>query len=353
MPRFHVPEYGNFLKMDLDGNPPFDLPKETCAHIKAFRLKDGNYATIFTGDGFDYNGHLSIEGRGAKFTLDYASYNASESPLKIILAQAMTVNDKMDFVVQKAVELGAMGICPIVTERSQVRISEERRDKKTSRYLSISAGAAEQSGRSVVPFVRQVEKLADFLKKLESMEEEMGDVQERINSLNIPRYVKNEADMADIWMERRYFYSDMERGVAYPKGIVKIILDPFSGVPIKDLPLALNEDPNGPPPLPGYTFVNGRGFPKFPLVDPRPAILILIGPEGGFSPDEMEECLNHGFMGVNLGPRVLRTETAALSAISALQAIFGDFSSNGPMMGEPGSSPNPDHNQHPAIWLKD
>jgi 16S rRNA (uracil1498-N3)-methyltransferase len=151
----------------------------------------------------------------------------------------------MDWILQKATELGVAAFVPVTSERSEVRLDAERADKRVAHWRSVVRSACEQSGRAVVPAVAAPHSLAGALDAL-------------------------------------------------PVG-ARFLLDPFADDAIGAIHLQ------------------------------DPACVLAIGPEGGWSPRDREQLLAAGFSGLRLGPRVLRTETAGLAAIAALQAGFGDF----------------------------
>jgi len=170
--------------------------------------------------------------------------NPVESPLKLHLGQGISRGDRMDFVIQKAVELGVTEITPLFTERCGVKLDAERLAKRTEQWQKIAIAACEQSGRSVVPLVHTAIQLTKWL--------------------------------------------------AQETKDLKLTLDPWTSDSIK-------------------TIAGSQ------------TIRLVIGPEGGFTDAEVAQTKDAGFMAVRLGPRVLRTETAALTAISALQLQFGDL----------------------------
>ncbi|HEX5793474.1 MAG TPA: 16S rRNA (uracil(1498)-N(3))-methyltransferase, partial [Rheinheimera sp.] len=164
--------------------------------------------------------------------------------LKIHLGQGISRGDRMDFAIQKAVELGVTEITPLFTERCGVKLDGERLAKRNEQWQKIAVSACEQSGRSIVPTVHPAINLQDWL--------------------------------------------------AQQTKELKLTLHPRANDTIKTL-------------------------------TPNSHLRLVIGPEGGFTDHEMQQTSNAGFQGIQLGPRVLRTETAALTAISALQLQFGDL----------------------------
>ena len=167
-------------------------------------------------------------------------------PVEIYLAQGIARGEKMDFVIQKAVEMGVTQIYPVITERCNVRLDSEREQKRLQHWQAVVVSACEQSGRNYVPIVHAPMKLNLWL-----------------DSVNADK---------------------------------KFVLSPH---------------------------VENKLQEK--MAQPA-SIAILIGPEGGLSDQEVSAASQHGFTALQLGPRVLRTETAALAALAVLQFQFGDFS---------------------------
>ena len=168
-----------------------------------------------------------------------------ESPLQIVLVQALASGDKMDWVMQKAVELGASAIQPVQAERSVLRLAGERADKRQAHWQQVAVAACEQCGRNRIPEVRPLQALAHWLAA----------------------------------------HRDALCYVLAPGGAASFAEEPA----------------------------------------PQQAVHVLVGPEGGWSDAELAAFDAAGCRRVRLGPRVLRTETAGLAAIAALQARWGDF----------------------------
>lgn len=215
--------------------------------IRVLRLKVGDEITFFNGDGNDYQATLTeVNKKQAKADIKSTAIISNESPLNIHLGQGISRGDRMDFTLQKSVELGVNSITPLFTERCGVKLNAERLEKKRQQWQKIVISACEQSGRSVVPQVRQPMALQEWL---------------------------DEATQA-----------------------LKINLHPRANHSIMGLPLSCER------------------------------VRLLIGPEGGLTDEEIELAGAANYTEVLLGPRVLRTETAALTAITALQCKFGDLS---------------------------
>ncbi|MDD2834278.1 MAG: 16S rRNA (uracil(1498)-N(3))-methyltransferase [Methylotenera sp.] len=225
------------------------LSESAAAHAtRALRLEVGDQATVFNGDGFDYECILSaVKKNNVLVNIIKATEVHNESPLNITLLQAISSGDRMDFTIQKSVELGVKKIQPITSLRSVVKLSAVRAEKRTEHWQNIAISACEQSGRAIVPKVLMPVSLENWL------------------------------------------------GLNSAEKTTRILLNPVGAKKLTEL-------------TPEST-----------------AIQLLIGAEGGLSENEITLATSHGFQSILLGPRVLRTETAALAAISAMQLQWGDF----------------------------
>lgn len=223
-----------------------DLADDAANHVgRVLRMQAGDALKLFNGDGFDYDATiLAVGKKNVTVALADREFRAVESPLRIHLGQGISRGDRMDFAIQKAVELGVTAITPLFTERCGVKLDAERAEKKREQWQKIAIAACEQSGRAVVPLVHPLKPLSAWL--------------------------------------------------AEPTNELKLTLDPWTSATIKTL-------------------------------TPTTALRLVIGPEGGFSDYEISATTSAGFQAVRLGPRVLRTETAALTAIAALQLQLGDL----------------------------
>ena len=230
-----------------------DLPGAACEHLlRVLRLSENAALLLCNDDGIDYRAMLVDVGkRGARARILDASPNHAESPLRIVLAQALARGEKMDWVIQKATELGVAAIQPIVTERTEVRLDAERAGRRLAHWQAVAVAACEQCGRARVPTISEPAALATY------------------------------AAGADT-------------------GAIRLALDPDGG----SLADALSGNS---------------------LHDATTPIHLVIGPEGGLSERDHAQLRVAGFRGLRLGPRILRTETAGLAALAALQALAGDF----------------------------
>lgn len=231
---------------EIQPGSQFALTDDAANHVgRVLRMQSGQSLQLFNGDGHNYAATITEVGKKQlRVYIDSVSNNPVESPLRIHLGQGISRGDRMDFAIQKAVELGVTEITPLFTERCGVKLDGERLAKRTEQWQKIAISACEQSGRSVVPTVHPAVNLQHWL--------------------------------------------------ATPTKALRLTLDPRAVATIKTL-------------------------------TPASEIQLVIGPEGGFTDSEVSQTAAAGFTGITLGPRILRTETAALTAISALQLQFGDL----------------------------
>jgi 16S rRNA (uracil1498-N3)-methyltransferase len=237
-----------FFPGDIPAHGIAALPAEQAHHaVHVLRLTEGDVVTLFDGCGTEYRATLERVSRSAvRVRVGDAKRVSRESPLAVTLGQGISSGERMDYTIQKAVELGAFEIQPIACERSVVRLAAERAVKRLAHWQAIAAAACEQCGRNVVPRIHPVVSLAQWLSSL-------------------------------------------------PAGALRVTLSPDADATIREV----NEPPS--------------------------RVLLLVGPEGGLSPAERLDAQNAAFRALRLGPRVLRTETAAVAALAAMQTLWGDF----------------------------
>jgi len=235
-----------YTQQQLADSKTVQLDEETSHYIcRVLRLKAGAPLILFNGDGRDYHAVLDrADKKQVSVSILHAEQTCRESRLHITLGQGISRGERMDFVLQKSVELGINAITPLWTSRSQVQLRGKRLEKRLSHWQGVIKSASEQSGRSVLP--------------------ELG----------------NACLLSDWCIE--------------PNAPLQLVLDPGADISLGELA-------------------------------PENRIRILIGPEGGLDAGETALAVSVGFQRVRLGPRVLRTETAALAAISALQTLWGDL----------------------------
>jgi 16S rRNA (uracil1498-N3)-methyltransferase len=217
-------------------------------HIaRVLRLRAGDALTLFNGQGGEYGGSIEQIRRDSVLisVLEHRPVER-ESPFELVLVQGISRGERMDWVVQKATELGVSQIAPIFTERSVVQLDERQAARKLQHWRSIAIAACEQSGRNRVPHI------------------------------------------------------------AAPLGLYDLLQHPSTGR--------------------GAYLLSPAGSKRLSdITATEMAATVLIGPEGGLTDIEQESAIKSGYTPVRLGPRVLRTETAAVCALTLLQQRFGDL----------------------------
>jgi 16S rRNA (uracil1498-N3)-methyltransferase len=242
IPRFYCPA------LEAATGSTITLPESAAHHAtRVLRLRIGDPVTLFDGDGAEWHGTIASVGREVNVAVHAAGNGIPEPALRITLVQSLPSGDKMDWVVQKAVELGVTAIQPVSAKRSVVKLEGDRARKRIQHWQEVAISACEQCGRNTVPTVLP---LLDFSQYLA--------------------------------------YAHKEDGLRF-------LLDPVDGHRLREM-----DKPEG----------------HFSL---------LIGPEGGFDDSEIEAARSVGFVPLQLGPRVLRTETAGLAALAAMMALWGDI----------------------------
>jgi 16S rRNA (uracil1498-N3)-methyltransferase len=234
---------------DYQTGQSLELSPEAGQHVGVvLRMQPGDKITLFCGDNREFYAILTkVHKKKIRVTILAERVVNRESPRAIHLAQAISKGERMEWVVQKSVELGVASISPLITARSLMKLEKERLDKKRSQWQAIAIAACEQSGRNQIPLVKSVLTLDEYLQKK-----------------------------------------------AAP---LQFVLQPKEAKTWRD-----------------YNFAQAKA-----------ELALLIGPEGGFSQEELQQIFSAGFNPLCLGPRVLRTETAAIAALSLLQAICGDL----------------------------
>ncbi len=242
MPRFYCPP-------PLPAQGSFNLPADAAHHAsRVLRLREGDPVQMFDGEGRECHGVISdLSGKQVVVGDIVQVTTCRESPLQVVLAQALCSSEKMDWVIQKATELGAAEIQPLATERSVARLSAERAAKRTEHWQQVAISACEQCGRNVLPVIYPPLDIMVWLQQMRASE------------------------------SRKY--------ILLPQGATSL-----------------------------------QSQPK-----PEDTVVLLVGAEGGFSQAESDSALLCGFTPVRLGARVMRTETAAVAGLAALQTLWGDF----------------------------
>ncbi len=231
----------------LPASGEITLSEDAANHVgRVLRMQKEQELILFDGSGAEFRA-LITEASKKNITVSLLSSIQVnlESPLDIHLGQVVSRGDKMEFTIQKSVELGVNSITPLISARCGVKLNSERFDKKLLQWQKIAIGACEQSGRNKIPEIRPIMTL-------------------------------------DKWGQESF------------DGL-KLNLHPRATYSINTLPTPVTK------------------------------VRLLIGPEGGLSQEEINQTREWGFKEILLGPRVLRTETAALTAITALQVRFGDL----------------------------
>ena len=218
--------------------------------MHVLRLKAGDAVALFDGHGNEYEAVIDrIAKSGVALNIGVRHAIDREPPLAVTLAQGISSGERMDYTIQKAVELGIAGIQPLETSRGVVRLERVRAQKRLAHWRAIVIASCEQCGRNRVPEVAPVMALHDWL----------------------------------------------GQATRQPGSELRVMLAPRAQIALRELP--------GPP----------------------SSVALLCGPEGGLTLQEQQDAERAGFMPVRLGPRVLRTETAAVAALAAIQTLWGDF----------------------------
>lgn len=241
-PRIYTPQ-------KLTANSTIPLDAEAAHHVaRVLRMRCGDALTLFNGDGSEYAATIaSADKKSVQVAIGNVSSTDRESPLAIHLGIAISKGERMDWVIQKAVELGVTEITPLQTERVEVRLNNEREEKKLSHWQAVAISACEQSQRNRIPVIHAPQSLSNWLDSIQ----------------------------AD----------------------AKFVLHHRSDIALES------------------------------YATPPKSVALLIGPEGGLSESEIKVAEKKDFSPLRLGPRVMRTETAPIAAISVLQFLWGDLRS--------------------------
>ena len=256
-----------FVDGALQSGSVVELAKDTASHLaKVLRARSGDEIILFNGDGREYAGVIeAVRGSRVSAAIGAVRSMDRESPFPITLLQCVPRGDRMDFVVQKATELGVVRIVPVLSQRSVVRLDEVQAASKQVHWRAVAVSACEQCGRNRLPSVEPPQPLLTYLGAM------------------APR-------------------ADTDR-------LLRLVLEPERA----------RETRREARPIDAAHSIDGE-------IPAASGAQIAIGPEGGFTPDELEAFDLSTFFRLALGPRVLRTETAAIAAIVVLQARFGDMS---------------------------
>ncbi len=237
-----------FCSINLTHRAQADLPRGAAHHaIRVLRLKRGDEVRLFNGEGGEYEASIHrIDKDSVTVAIGRRHDIERESNVRVCLAQAITTGDKMDYTLQKAVELGVTRIQPLQTNRAVVRLKQERAEKRLQHWQNVVVSACEQCGRNTVP---KIEVILAF----------------------------------EEWV------------AATDPATTRLMLSPHVEQSLRDCPTPTGE------------------------------VSLVVGPEGGLNQEEVAFARVKGFTSVRMGQRVLRTETAPLAALAAMQVLWGDF----------------------------
>lgn len=238
-----------YQSISLSPNQTLLLDSDASHHVaRVMRASVGDALVLFNGLGGEYQADITrIDKKSVEVRLKSFDPREVESPVSLHLAQGIARGEKMDFIVQKAVELGVTQITPLITERCNVRLDAEREEKRLQHWRAVAISACEQSGRNRLPQIHEPVSLTHWLPTQSS--------------------------------GRRF------------------VLSPHVSA---KLPAPASSSDHSP-------------------------IVVLIGPEGGLSDAEVTLAAQQGFLPLNLGPRILRTETATVTALTVMQCRYGDL----------------------------
>lgn len=228
-------------------NDTLTLSPAACLHVgTVLRMQPGDPLTLFCGDNREFTASIkAVSKKNIEVHIDSVQAVNRESPCALHLAQGIAKGDRMEWIIQKAIELGVASISPVLTQHGAVKHDTSRLLKKHAQWQAIAISACEQSGRNHLPIIHEPCLLETYFEQCQT---------------------------SNRW-----------------------ILDPHTHTPWRD------------------------------HLHPCSEITLLVGPEGGFHPDEIKQARTHQFASLTLGPRILRTETASIAAVSILQAIAGDL----------------------------
>lgn len=223
------------------------LSQEASHHLAGvLRAVTGDKLVLFNGEGGEFEAVIThISRKRVEVRVESFSSREAESPIHLKLAQGIARGEKMDWIVQKAVELGVSRFIPLWTGRTNVKLSAEREEKRLQHWQGVAISACEQCGRNRIPTIATPITFQQWLP-----------------------------------------------AVTAPH---RFVLSPYVQ----------------------------SGLPE--AIPAGSTVLLLVGPEGGLEEEEVAAAMGQGFKPLNLGPRILRTETAALAALTAIQVKFGDM----------------------------
>ncbi len=250
-----------FISEEQINGATIRIAGEDAHHLRnVLRMREGETVLACAGDDWEYTCEIeTFENDALVLRVCDTQRPGRELPSKITLLQCLPKGDKMETIIQKTVELGVSEIVPVVSSRCVVKYDEKKARAKVNRWNAIAKAAAEQSKRMIIPLVKEICSLRDVLIKQETML------------------------MAD----------------SLPKKINPVLLMPYEG----ETDIAASRR-------------------ILESIQPGQPVAVLIGPEGGFSPEEVEEARAAGFQTISLGKRILRTETAGMTALAILAYLL-------------------------------
>jgi 16S rRNA (uracil1498-N3)-methyltransferase len=235
-----------FTHQALTPNSTLALSESQSHYLsKVLRMQAGRELILFNGEGGEYSAEISaVHKKHVDVSVKEFSTENRQSHLQLELAIGVSRGERMDWVLQKATELGATKITPLITERTEVKLSGERADKKMEHWQQILISACEQCQRNLLPELSEPRNFSEWIDECNA-----------------------------------------------------------------ELKFVLHHRDN-------------KGLPQNTSTQ---SVALLIGPEGGLDDDEIAQAITQKFSPLTLGPRVLRTETAPVAAISLVQYLWGDF----------------------------
>lgn len=277
LPRFFCP-------IPLANNSLIDLPAEAAHHAgRALRLREGVRISLFNGNGGEYQGFLRFNNGVAQAEIDTFIADNRTLPGHITLIQALAAGDKMDWIIEKAVEIGVTRFIPVAAERSVLQLSGNRLEKRQQHWQAIVQSACEQSGRNILMELWPVQRLEAACKLLSKNFLSTS-------SITIPQAtIEKQTNLSSS--------STVDTATCETTSSLQLFI----------------ADPEGEQSLTDYlrqnTAFDNIGF--------------FVGPEGGWSDKEMRLMSQYHAHKVRFGERVLRTETAGLALSSASAALLG------------------------------
>ncbi len=235
-----------FVRTPLAGNSQIELDAAASHYLaKVLRMQAGRELVLFNGEGGEYAAQITqVTKKSVAVALGEFTELNRESPLQLELAIGISRGERFEYVLQKATELGVTKITPLITERTEVKVTGDRQEKLQERWQQIIISACEQCQRNILPQLSEPQKIENWLNACQA--------------------------------ELRFV-------------------------------------------------LHHRDSQKLPAEKSPKSVALLIGPEGGLSDSEIEQAKGQHFAPLTLGPRVLRTETAPVTAVSLVQYLWGDF----------------------------